>query len=532
EAVEAVEAVSIELLRDRVQRLERVREEEARQGSGASTGKEESESPGGARAVAPVLGLVGAGAALLAWGLLGGPTLATAAGAACLAMGVTLALTTRHPSPPPDNPSPSVSRSRELRTEVETMLAGISVRRDFLEPPGEALVSQISRVQELIRAGRTARREQELCRNRLDDLRQRMDELLPKLGDVPGEMDEVPEELGSDPLQVATSLLKALEEAERRRSDAEAARREADRLQRSLDATAGELQEAAAELESLDRRIAELTGAGADRGVHTLQARLEVHARAERLEEELERAYPDLADRKARIRSAEEEGASWTVDEDDLARRKRRIEELDQRIEELAARAEALERDALHLREQETVDAVDSEVESLREEEQQLKRERDRKWLLASLIREADRRFREEHQPDLLRRASEYLERLTGGRYQRLMVDEEGDGDLFQLMGPQLPAPVPLARPISTGTLEQAYLGLRLAIVDHLDQSEERLPLFMDEAFVNWDEKRRQKGLEVLGEVSRTRQVFAFTCHPEMAEELARLGACVLRLRR
>ncbi|HSG50160.1 MAG TPA: hypothetical protein VLA43_20205, partial [Longimicrobiales bacterium] len=129
-------------------------------------------------------------------------------------------------------------------------------------------------------------------------------------------------------------------------------------------------------------------------------------------------------------------------------------------------------------------------------------------------------------------RASEYLERLTGGRYDRLMVDEEGDGDLFQLMGPQLPAPVPLARPISTGTLEQAYLGLRLAIVDHLDQSEERLPLFIDEAFVNWDDQRREKGLEVLGEVSRSRQVFAFTCHPEMAEDLARRGACVLRLGR
>jgi uncharacterized protein YhaN len=68
--------------------------------------------------------------------------------------------------------------------------------------------------------------------------------------------------------------------------------------------------------------------------------------------------------------------------------------------------------------------------------------------------------------------------------------------------------------------------------VDHLDQGKERLPLFIDEAFVNWDAERRDRGLEVLAEASSTRQVFAFTCHPEMAERLGALGACVLRLRR
>ena len=85
-------------------------------------------------------------------------------------------------------------------------------------------------------------------------------------------------------------------------------------------------------------------------------------------------------------------------------------------IEELIARAEALDRDAAHLREMETTDVVDSEIASLQEVEARLVVERDRKWVLAQLVREADRRFREEHQPDLLRRASTFLEHLTGGR--------------------------------------------------------------------------------------------------------------------
>ncbi|HUF75832.1 MAG TPA: hypothetical protein VMM35_06120, partial [Longimicrobiales bacterium] len=152
-------------------------------------------------------------------------------------------------------------------------------------------------------------------------------------------------------------------------------------------------------------------------------------------------------------------------------------------------------------------------------------------WVLAKLLREADRRFREEHQPDLLRRASSYLHHLTGGRYERLVVDERGDGgDLFQLVGPGLPAPVPLAAPVSTGTLEQAYLSLRLAIVDHLDQGGERLPLFVDEVFVNWDAERRSRGLDVLAGISAARQVFVFTCHEGLAAELQERGAVTLPL--
>jgi uncharacterized protein YhaN len=193
---------------------------------------------------------------------------------------------------------------------------------------------------------------------------------------------------------------------------------------------------------------------------------------------------------------------------------------------------EALEGEASRLRDLETVDAVDSEITALREEESRLMTLRDRKWVLARVLREADRRFREEHQPDLVSRAGSYLQHLTGGRYERLIIDETQGEHLFHLVGPTLPAPVPLAPPLSTGTLEQAYLSLRLAIVDHLDQGGEKLPLFVDEIFVNWDGERRARGLEVLAGIARTRQVFVFTCHPGVASELEGQGGQVLELDR
>jgi uncharacterized protein YhaN len=56
--------------------------------------------------------------------------------------------------------------------------------------------------------------------------------------------------------------------------------------------------------------------------------------------------------------------------------------------------------------------------------------------------------------------------------------------------------------------------------------------LFIDEAFANWDAHRRDRGFDVLRELSKTRQVFAFTCHPHMAEHLEERGAQVLSLTR
>jgi uncharacterized protein YhaN len=40
----------------------------------------------------------------------------------------------------------------------------------------------------------------------------------------------------------------------------------------------------------------------------------------------------------------------------------------------------------------------------------------------------------------------------------------------------------------------------------------ENCPLIIDDALVNLDEERTAKAMELLGEISRTRQVILFTC--------------------
>ena len=75
--------------------------------------------------------------------------------------------------------------------------------------------------------------------------------------------------------------------------------------------------------------------------------------------------------------------------------------------------------------------------------------------------------------------------------------------------------------PLSRGTLEQIYLALRLALIDHLDKDREGLPLFLDEALINWDGIRLKNGLELLKQIAQNRQIFLFTCHEWMVEKLS-----------
>jgi uncharacterized protein YhaN len=47
---------------------------------------------------------------------------------------------------------------------------------------------------------------------------------------------------------------------------------------------------------------------------------------------------------------------------------------------------------------------------------------------------------------------------------------------------------------------------------------------------VNWDPARRDRGLALLAEIAKARQVFVFTCHPDAAERLRAHGARIVRL--
>ena len=119
-------------------------------------------------------------------------------------------------------------------------------------------------------------------------------------------------------------------------------------------------------------------------------------------------------------------------------------------------------------------------------------------------IRQLSSLRKEEVMQQLLDKTSAVLKKMTGGKYQKLILEEHAeplvwDGirsiKLFQL---------------STGCVDQIYLALRIGLQD-LFFEEESLPLLFDDAFVYFDDQRLEQLLMYLNGLDR--QVLLFTCH-------------------
>jgi DNA repair exonuclease SbcCD ATPase subunit len=99
------------------------------------------------------------------------------------------------------------------------------------------------------------------------------------------------------------------------------------------------------------------------------------------------------------------------------------------------------------------------------------------------------------------------LERITGGRYRRVQVDDQ---DLaIRVHAPEKGDWVDVST-LSQGTLDVVYLAARIGLV-RLVTGDRRPPLLLDDPFVTLDTARATRALELLKEISRDFQVIYLT---------------------
>ena len=107
--------------------------------------------------------------------------------------------------------------------------------------------------------------------------------------------------------------------------------------------------------------------------------------------------------------------------------------------------------------------------------------------------------------PRISREAQQLLSRLTGGKYNRLLLE----ADFSLLSGASREDTLRSAQWRSDGTMDQLYLALRLSTAQALTPE---APLILDDALVRFDDQRLEAAMEVLRELADTRQVIVFTC--------------------
>lgn len=120
---------------------------------------------------------------------------------------------------------------------------------------------------------------------------------------------------------------------------------------------------------------------------------------------------------------------------------------------------------------------------------------------LESAMQELQRRFA----PRITRRAGQFLNRLTQGRYDRISIDD----DLTVQAAQGAEVTLRTAQWRSDGTADQMYLALRLAVWETLAPE---APLILDDALIRFDGTRLGAALELLSELSGQRQILLFSC--------------------
>ena len=404
------------------------------------------------------------------------------------------------------------------RSAVADLVAELPIAPELLEAPSLDLPAGIERMADL--ADRLAERKRVL-----GERRERVESTAAEIRQT---REWVAARAGADAEAESGGLIGVLEKALKGREGAVLASQHRRRLQGDLEEARAEGEAAIRQRDEFVSRLADLGDGDADLGAASAAARLDALRRAGDLGEELERD-PDLDGLAGQIAAADAEGEDWEDLPERLEAAVARRDDLAEQAETLRATIGSLESEIAHLRHGETVDAVDGRIAVIRCRQQEAMEDRDRAFLLARLVREADRRFREENQPELLLRAGRYLKHVTRGRYDRIEMGDAGD-ESFYLREPSGSRMIQVGQTTSQGTKEQVYLALRLAIVNHLDTGHERLPIFMDETLVNWDAWRRDRAFDLLHELASERQVFIFTCHPAMAAEMEDRGGTIIPL--
>ncbi|UCD57148.1 MAG: AAA family ATPase [Candidatus Hydrogenedentota bacterium] len=147
---------------------------------------------------------------------------------------------------------------------------------------------------------------------------------------------------------------------------------------------------------------------------------------------------------------------------------------------------------------------LEEEISEAQSELNRLKLVREAHLTAVKVLEEAISEFRSSHLARIEKKASDYLSRITGTEC-RVQLDQrleplgiEEAGQYFERVQ------------LSQGVSDQLYFALRLAAIEEVC-GDVRLPILLDDPFVNFDENRLKATLDMLERVSESHQIVLFT---------------------
>lgn len=251
-------------------------------------------------------------------------------------------------------------------------------------------------------------------------------------------------------------------------------------------ARTGFLRETAAELSAmLTKQIG--TAEISDAAMESFRTHMDELLRAE---EELETHRTTLAEVSAELQNLSNDERRYDVE---LQKQNEKQTELEGKLQHLANvknRAEMLKRTL------DENDAISAEIDAIN--------------LAAETMTELQSSIQSSFGHYLNKEAGELIAGITGGVYDSMWIDQ--NLDIFM----NTPGKIVPIEDVSSGTMDQIYLALRLAaarlIQGDTGAVEARLPLIFDDSFAMYDEQRLASALRYITEIHHG-QILLFTCH-------------------
>lgn len=151
-----------------------------------------------------------------------------------------------------------------------------------------------------------------------------------------------------------------------------------------------------------------------------------------------------------------------------------------------------------------TYQELGQDIENKRSEIEELTKDYAGKKIATDLIYQTLRHGLDNPVEEMNEIANQIFTKLSNQRYTEIKINKRSirvkhaDNVLFQ------------PHELSQGTLEQLYVALRLAFIINA-RTMVKMPIIIDDAFVNFDEGRRENMYEVLGDISSEIQILFFT---------------------
>lgn len=228
---------------------------------------------------------------------------------------------------------------------------------------------------------------------------------------------------------------------------------------------------------------------------------------------EAQRAEKESAEALAVVRHRQEQAESKTLTQLDFTGGDNQAAQLSRRLTEARAKCSRISAQmAEHSGRLAAMGdplVLGSEISRMEAEYAEISAEYDAIALAIDTMRKADEDIQSRFSPALGKLAAEYMQFVTDGKYDGVMLDRDFSATVHEAGG-NVPRN---AEYLSAGTLDLMYLAVRLAVCSLALPESANCPLIIDDALVNFDADRRRQAMALLEKIAQERQVILFACN-------------------